>query len=361
MNADSYFAPLPLRVFALKIALLLILLTACASDNGRSPSATPIAAAPTASATASATATQTATATETATAVSPTLTPTNQPTSAPTNPPTSQPSKTPPPRPTATPTATAVPPESLVNGLLLEQFLVLPPETQANIREVFARGQTLGRNPRTFSKTGDSIVLTPHFLARFDSQQYDLGIYAAMQPTIEQFAGSFARFGQAAHVGLSARTLFETGWADDELCLDGETIITCEIRLHNPSIFFIRLGTNDLSADLYETNLRKLIQQLLDQGIIPILGTKADRHENDDNRNNEILRRLATEYKIPLWDFDVVAETLPERGLSGDFTHLTMSGSNDYTQEITLQKGYPVSDLTALMMLDAVRRVVEGE
>ena len=353
MNADLYFTPLPLRVFALTISLLLVLLTACASENGRSPSPTPLAAA---------TATTTTTPTNTPTS-QPTNTPTSQPTNqpAPTTQPTTQPTHTATPQPTAMPTATAVPPDSLVNGLPLEQFITLPPDTQAHVREIFARGQALGRSARAFSKLGDSIVLTPHFLARFDSQQYDLGVYNNLQPTIAQFAGSFARFGQAAHVGLSARTLFETGWADEKLCLEREHVVACEIRLHNPSIFLIRLGTNDLSANTYEANLRRLIELLLDAGIIPILGTKPDRHEGDDNRNNEILRQLAAAYKIPLWDFDAVADTLPDRGLSGDSIHLTMSAANDYTQETTLQKGYPVSDLTALMMLDAVRRVGDGE
>lgn len=351
MNANSYFAPLPLRVFALKIALLLVLLTACANENGRSPAPTPLAAA-----TAPVTATPTNEPTNT-----PTIQPTHTATITPTNSPTAKPTHTATPRPTATPTATAVPPEFLINGLSLEQFLILPPDTQAHVRDIYALGQTYGRNPRAFAKLGDSIVLTPHFLARFDSKQYDLGLYGRLQPTIDRFAGSFARFGQAAHVSLSARTLFETGWADEELCQEGEHVVACEIRLHNPILFLIHLGTNDLSPDVYEENMRRLITYLLNQGIIPILGTKADRHEGEDNQNNEILRQLAAEYKIPLWDFDIVANTLPERGLSGDFIHLTMSGSNDYTQETTLQKGYPVSDLTALMMLDAVRRIVEEE
>lgn len=354
MNADLTFAPLPLRVFALTIALLLVLLTACANENGRSPSPTPLAAVTATPTTATTTPTNQPT-------IQPSNTPTRQPTNTPTIQPTSPPTNTATPRTTVTPTATAVLPNSLVNGLPLEQFILLPPDTQNHIREIFARGQTLGRSANAFSKLGDSIVLTPHFLARFDSQQYDLGVYSDLQPTIAQFTGSFARFGQTARVGLSARTLFETGWADDEHCLAGEHVVACEIRLHNPSIFLIRLGTNDQSASAYETNLRRLIELLLDEGIIPILGTKPDRHEGDDNRNNEILRQLAAAYKIPLWDFDIVADTLPDRGLSGDFIHLTMSAANDYTQETALQKGYPVSDLTALMMLDAVRRTVEEE
>ena len=63
-------------------------------------------------------------------------------------------------------------------------------------------------------------------------------------------------------------------------------------------------------------------------------------------------------YRIPLWDFDLVAQSLPDRGLSGDDIHLTMSGANDYTKADVFEKGYPVSDLTALMVLDAIRQTV---
>ncbi len=264
------------------------------------------------------------------------------------------------PTPTRTPTITPIPPEALVNGLLRDSFIVMDAVAQNHVRDIFARGQALGRDAGAFSKVGDSIVLTPHYLTRFDGREYNLGIYADLQPTVDQFAGSFAHFGQAAHVGLSSRTLFERGWADPELCLPDENAIDCEIRLHNPSIFLIRLGTNDLVAESFESNMRKLLEHLLDLGVIPILGTKADRFESETNTNNEILRTLAAEYHLPLWDFDLVAGTLPERGLSGDAIHLTMAGANDYTDPYVLEKGYAVSDLTALMALDSVRRVLEA-
>ena len=95
-------------------------------------------------------------------------------------------------------------------------------------------------------------------------------------------------------------------------------------------------------------------------GIIPVLVTKSDRFEGDD-RHNATMRLLATEYAVPLWDFDIVAGTLPNRGLSGDSVHLTMYGVNDYTDPATLSFGYPLSDLTGLMMLDAIRQTVEDE
>ena len=46
-------------------------------------------------------------------------------------------------------------------------------------------------------------------------------------------------------------------WAVDEDCKGNESVIECEIRLHNPSILFIVLGTNDIyAADEFEENMR---------------------------------------------------------------------------------------------------------
>lgn len=329
---------------------LLLLLTACGGED------TAVAAiAPTAEATA---VPPTAPPTIPPTATQPPPTPTQELAPPPTF--TIVPTETPTSEPTITPTATAtaVPPQNMVNGLTINQFLLMDEDVQAHVREIYALGQQFGRNPRTFSKVGDSVVLTPHYLARFDSDQYKLGIYANLQTTIDQFAGSFSRFGQVAHVGLSSRTLYELGWADKELCLADENAVDCEIRLNNPSIFLIRLGTNDQVPAAYETNMRKLIEHLLEEGIIPVLGTKADRFDGEANTNNLILHELAAEYRIPLWDFDLVAQSLPDRGLSGDDIHLTMSGANDYTKADVFEKGYPVSDLTALMVLDAIRQTV---
>ena len=50
----------------------------------------------------------------------------------------------------------------------------------------------------------------------------------------------------------------------------------------------------------------------------------------------------------------------PDRGLGGDAVHLTMYAADDYTDPATLSFGYPLSDLTGLFALDAIRRVVEG-
>jgi hypothetical protein len=103
-----------------------------------------------------------------------------------------------------------------------------------------------------------------------------------------------------------------------------------------------------------------MIEHCIAEGVIPVLGTKPDRFEGPDGRNNDIIRRLTAEYRVPLWDFDHVAGTLPERGLSDDNVHLTIYRSNDYNDPETFNRGYPVNDLTALLVLDAIRQTTQS-
>ena len=250
-------------------------------------------------------------------------------------------------------TASLTPIPTLVNGLPLMEFVVLPAEVASHSREIFARGQEMGRDPRVFSKVGDSVVLTSHFLIKFDTGLYELGEYAHLQEVIDYFAGSYGRYGVAIRVGLHAHAILDPAWASKEWCQPNESMLACEIRLNNPSILIIRVGSNDNTRDEgFDTAMREVVQQTIDSGIIPIIATKADRFEGEDNHNNEILRQITADFHIPLWDFDRIADTLPNRGLSPDNIHLTISASNDYTQPQTFERGYPISDLTALFMLD---------
>jgi hypothetical protein len=172
---------------------------------------------------------------------------------------------------------------------------------------------------------------------------------------IDQFAGSFIRESAAVWTGNHAWALFDPVWANPAICQPGETPLACEYRVHRPSLALIRLGTNEAgSTALFETNLRQIIEFSIEQGVIPVLGTKADRIEGSD-AHNEIIRRLAAEYQVPLWDFGKVAETLPGRGLMPDGFHLTYVAP-DYTAPYALQTGHSVQNLLALMVLNDVWR-----
>lgn len=241
-----------------------------------------------------------------------------------------------------------------LNGIPLSAIVVMPPNVLANTRAIYAQGQQLGRNPHAFAKVGDSTIAIDHFLSRFDVGPYNLGDYAYLQRVIDYFPGSFGRDSASVRIGLHAWTVFDPIWADKSICTANETVIACEYRLHNPSIALIRLGANDVGAPtLYDENMRQIVQFSIDNGVIPVLGTKADRNEGS-NQNNDIVRQIAADYQIPLWEFEPVATTLPGRGLDVDGVHMNTFYAHDYTQPEAFQRGHAMNNLTALMMLDAI-------
>lgn len=242
-----------------------------------------------------------------------------------------------------------------VNALSAEVFLIMPEEVKDHIRQVHALGAKLGRDPQAFSKLGASVTDTFHFLGRFDTGPYDLAQYTYLQPAIDHYSGSFERDSVATVRALHSAAVFDPLWATQRECKGNESVIECEFRLHNPSIMIIYLGTNDLGPGRrFEENMREIIEYLLENGVIPIMTTKADRFEGEDNRNNIIVQSLAAEYRIPLWDYDRVAETIPGKGLGEDEVHMTFFDPYDYTMPRAYETGYGMLNLTALMMLDAV-------
>lgn len=251
-----------------------------------------------------------------------------------------------------------LPPPTHINDVAIDSLIIIPDEE--TLRMIFALGQALGRNPRSFSKLGDSTIENPHFMTRFDQPgTYNLGPYAYLQPMIDFYQGSFGRQGMAVHRGLHTWSVLDPMWADPLNCLPRENMLACEIRLHNPSIIFIRLGSNDVGIpDSVDRNLRQIVEFCIENGVIPILGTKADRHEGAGNINNNIIRQISADYRVPLWDFDLIAGTLPGRGMANDGVHLTTFYAHDYTLAEAFTRGYPVHNLTALIMLDRVWRTV---
>jgi hypothetical protein len=245
-----------------------------------------------------------------------------------------------------------MPTPEAINGIPLAQIVPLDAETRAHVRAIFALGQRLGRNPRAFSKLGDSTIESPYFLDRFDNGQgtYNLGAFAYLQPLIDYFQGSFSRQGVAVVRGLHTWSVFDPMWANDYHCAPRETMLECEFRIHNPAYLFIRLGSNDIGAPTAtERSLREVIEFCIENGVIPIMGTKGDRR--DGTRANDIIRRLADEYNVPLWDYDLVAGTLPGRGVGSDGIHLTTWYAHDYTNPEAFRRGYGVHNLTALIAL----------
>jgi hypothetical protein len=254
---------------------------------------------------------------------------------------------------------TLPPPPDRVNGLLFDSFVVMDSAVIDHMREIFAKGQTLGRNPQAFSKAGDSTIESPYFLGRFDSSPYNLGDYRNLQAVIDHFKGSCGRKSMAVRIGQHSWTLLNPAWADKKQCNADEAPLACELRQNNPSILILRLGANDSGVTkLFEKNMRAVVEYAIDHGVIPVLSTKPDQRQGTA-QVNAILRKLAAEYQIPLWDFERVAGTLPDRGLGPDGVHMTGFYQHDYTLPQAFQRGHSVQNLTALIMLDKIWQVLE--
>jgi LysM repeat protein len=265
--------------------------------------------------------------------------------------------------PTAQPTIPFIQTADTLNGIPRTAIINLSPETRQHIDAIYHHGQEIGRNPDAFSKLGDSTIMAPGLLVQFDQGAYNLGDFAYLQPVIDHYSGSFERYGAATHVGLHAWTVFDPMIADNTWCHGNENVLACELRLHNPSILFIRLGSNDAGIpESFDQYTRSVVQSVIDNGVIPIIGTKADRFEGEENINNQLLRQIAVDYHVPLWDFDLLAATLPNRGLAPeDNVHIDKTTvTHDYTQPTAYQSGQAMQDLSALLMLEAIWQEVNN-
>jgi len=224
---------------------------------------------------------------------------------------------------------------------------------------IYQRGLQMGNNPRAFSKIGDCQSVVPYFLAAFDYGLYTLGPYSSLQATIDNFSGSWARNSITSNRGFNVATVFVPVWADPKVCLNNESPLECEFRLHRPSLAIITMETwwgGDPSG--YESYLRGIIEFSIAHGTVPILGTKADNIEGD-GAINQVIVKLAKEYDVPLWNFWAAVQPLPDHGLINDGFHLTWA-RNYFDQPAIMQNAWPWRNLTALQAIDAVWRQASG-
>jgi uncharacterized protein YgiM (DUF1202 family) len=232
---------------------------------------------------------------------------------------------------------------------------------------IFKNGQSKGNRTNVFALVGDSNTQNPAFLQPIDRGDFNLGDYAYLQDTITFFQGSFARSqsSPAAVGGFNTTKVLDPANAAGG-CSRGETPLACEYRITKPSVALILLGTGDQHTwQGFEGRYRTIIEYTINQGIIPVLITKGDDLENRDNTApygyiNDIIRRLSREYDVPLLDLRQAVYGLPNHGFNPDGFHYNTPGDGKscYFDSTHMQFGYTIRNLTALQMLDAIRRQV---
>lgn len=251
--------------------------------------------------------------------------------------------------------------QTVYNTINLSDYPIIPTD-MGRAREIYERGRMLGTDRQSVSKVGDCITDNVHFLSPFGIGEYNLGSYAGLQATINQFDTSLAYSSLAAYDGLVTTAVLDPLFANPNACQPGETPLRCEFRAHQPSVAIIMFGAQDLlftTPEDFDRYLRRIVHETIQAGVIPILSTFPGNLERWDQaiRYNQIVVQIALDYDVPLMNLWRALYGLPNYGLSADGRHLSLpiTYSADFTPG-NLQRGYPMRNLVTLQTLDAVWR-----
>ncbi len=232
------------------------------------------------------------------------------------------------------------------------------------MREVYARGQSMGNNPHTITKVGDSVSANPLYLAPMAHPLVELGPYGELAETIAYFGASAAQPSVASRIGMSTYTVLDPMWADKAVCESNESPLACEYRIKKPIAAFIVFGPNDVRS-MTETDfagqIRKIIDVSLEMGVIPILSTFSVSPEDGLypqalNFNRELVR-LANETQVPLVNFWAGARLLPNYGLDTDGIHPKNTGFDylKFDNGSEAYSGTALHNLLSIRMLESLR------
>jgi hypothetical protein len=266
--------------------------------------------------------------------------------------------------PTLSTPGTATPDTSPTATLGLDAWMSMPvvPTVSDRARFIYKHGLEMGRDPHRFSKIGDCQNVESYFLAVFEQPaEYELGDENAhLLETIEYYQGSFVRDSLAVKGGFNVAAILSPLRADPEKCQKNESPLDCELNAWNPSIAIISLEEwwEDRPAEDYAQYMRIAVETAIAKGVLPILATRAG-NTPQELALNAAIAQVAYENDIPLWNFWLAVQPLPDHGLSPDGFHLTFAG-NFFNDPLRMQSAWPWRNLTALQTLDAVRIGLES-
>ena len=228
------------------------------------------------------------------------------------------------------------------------------PIVDPSLQKIYERGLSLGNDPHAFSIFGDCQTRPAEFFGAFETDPTNLLFLSPeLRETVEHFEGSLSRDASTTQDGTTPGALLWDQWHRGEYgCTFTETPVECELRTHRPSFVIIQVGTHFESRNT--EYLRKIILQLMDAGVVPILATKADNREKDERINRD-MALLASEYDLPLWNFWAAVTDLPNRGL---YTRKDRPLQGDIYLTDEAER---IHRNTGLEALDAVWRAVTGK
>jgi hypothetical protein len=215
------------------------------------------------------------------------------------------------------------------------------------LTDIYTTGQTFGNREAIFIKVGDSNSTSGDYLRpfgmRFGGCAY--GLYDDLLETVEFFSAespyptfpnSFDVSNVTAQNGLNTFGVFDPFWASTaDYCQAGESPLTCEYRVLQPSIALTMIGLMDLEqipVEVYQRNLHQLVGWLVDHGVIPVLSTFPVLNDYPEAGERSLwgksvelniaILNVAEEYGIPLVNLWAAFQRLPDYGIGPDRTHI---------------------------------------
>lgn len=178
-----------------------------------------------------------------------------------------------------------------------------------------------------FAVAGDCNSIPPVYLKRVLTGEFDASkLSANLRETMERFKQAFSRVSLASNGGFTAAGLNDPAWSDGALCGPSQSPLACEIWVSRASVIFVSVGTGDQYAWRdFEDNYREIVETALHRSVLPVLVTKADDLETRQGGAppdyiNNVIRKQARDYDVPLMDYALAARSLPNRGLIDEGT-----------------------------------------
>ena len=245
--------------------------------------------------------------------------------------------------PTTPPTAT---PDTRLTPKYWREWEIVPSLSQSTI-EILEEGFLLGNNPQSFSKIGDCQSEPDVFLGIYATDHWVLPEkYESANASISYFSDAFALENVTAKRGFGVSSVLSPLYSDAEVCQPAETPIDCELRLRQPLVVFVAMGTNwqPGSSESFERYLRQIVDILIEEGSLPVLVNKPDNIEGDGLLNRAIAQ-VAYDYDLPMINVWRALDYLPAHGLDADGVYMIPDAWNERS-------------LYALVLLEDIRQII---
>ena len=188
-------------------------------------------------------------------------------------------------------------------------------------RYLYQASKWAGRDTSIFTVIGDCNSEYAVYLGRFAASGFDTSSDPKLAYTANWFTESFSRTSLATRGSFNTAMAFDSTWSDPKQCGGDEGPLACELRMSKASILVIAVGTGDQHDwRNFVANYRAIIEYTLNQGVLPVLMTKADSLDSLEGGApadyiNNVIRSLGVAYNVPVIDFYLATRTLPNNGM----------------------------------------------